>query len=131
MVVCVVRGALSDVPGNPGAAEHDAGEGVIYGVGGRDDPDAFGAREPNAVVGEELLRLVDAVAELGRPLVDVVEKAQWEVLVNPAGTDIGCMQAGSRYALVEFLGWGVREKEEKDRQGRGKAGSESGVCELP
>lgn len=102
-VVRVVRLALAHVPGDAAPAEHDAREGVVEGVGGGDDADALGPAFPDAVVGEEFFGFVDAVAELGGPLVDVIEEAEGEVLVDAAGADIGCVKPGARDSLVEFL----------------------------
>ncbi len=104
LAVGVVRGALAYVPGHAGAAQHDAREAVVERVGGGDDADALGAPDPDPVVGEELLGLVDAVAELGGPLVDVVEEAEGDVGVHAAGADVGGVEAGAGDALVEFLG---------------------------
>ncbi len=73
LVVRVVRVALADVPGHAAAAEHDAREGAVEGIGCGDDADALGATDPDSVVREELFGFVDAVAELSGPLVDVVE----------------------------------------------------------
>ena len=104
LAVGVVRRALANVPRHAGAAQHDAREAVVERVGGGDDADVLGAPDPDPVVGEELLGLVDAVAELGGPLVDVVEEAEGDVGVHAAGADVGGVEAGAGDALVEFLG---------------------------
>ena len=104
LIVGVVWLAFSHIPGDAAAAEHDAGEGVVEGVGGGNDANAFGPADPDAVVGEEFFGFVDAVAELSGPLVDVVQKAEREVLVDAARTDVGGVEAGARNAFVEFLG---------------------------
>ena len=101
--VRVVRLAFSYIPRHAGPAQHDAGERVVERVGGGDDADAFGATDPDAVVGEELFGFVNAVAELGRPLVDVVEEAEGNIGVHAAGADIGGVEAGAGDTLVEFL----------------------------
>ena len=101
--VRVIRLRFSNVPGDAAAAQHHAGEGVVERVGGGDDADAFGAPDPDPVVGEEFFGFVDAVTELGRPLVDVVEEAEGEVGVYAAGTDVGGVEAGAGDALVELL----------------------------
>lgn len=103
LVVGVVGLRLTNVPGDAGTAEHDAGEGVVESVGGGNDTDALGTTLPDAVVGQELLGLVNAVAELGGPLVDVVEEAEWQVLGNTTWTDVGGVETGAGDTLVEFL----------------------------
>lgn len=103
LVVRVVRLALAYIPRHTAASEHDAGEGVVESVGRGHDTDALGSAFPDSVVGEQLLRFVDPVAELSRPLVDVVEEAYGEVLVDPAGADVGGMEPSARDAFVEFL----------------------------
>jgi hypothetical protein len=73
LVVRVVGLGFADVPGHAGAAEHDAREGVVESVCGTDNTHAFGTSDPDPVVSEQFLGLIDAVSELGRPLVDIVE----------------------------------------------------------
>ena len=52
LIVCVVRLAFADVPGDTAASEHDAREGVVEGVGGGDDADTLCSAFPDSVVGE-------------------------------------------------------------------------------
>ena len=66
---------------------------------------------PDAIVGEQLFGFVDAVAELGGPLVYVVKEAEGKVGVDAAGADVGGVEAGAGDTLVKFLGWGVRVSE--------------------
>ena len=103
LIVCVVRLAFADVPGDTASPEHDAGEGVVEGVGGGDDADALGPTFPDSVVREQFFGFVDPVAELGRPLVDVVEEAEGKVLVDAARANVGCVEAGAGDTFVEFL----------------------------
>lgn len=103
LVVGVVGLGLADVKGDAGAAEHDAREGEVDGLGGRDDADALETVDPDAVVRQHFFSFIDAVAELRRPLVDVVEETHGDVLVDTAGADIGSVETGARDALIEFL----------------------------
>ncbi len=75
LVVGVVGLGFAHVPGDAGAAQHDAAEAVVEGIGGGDDADADGPAFPDAVVCEEFFGFVDAVAELRGPLVDVIKEA--------------------------------------------------------
>ena len=102
-VVGVVGLGLADVPGYAGASEHDAREGVVKSVSSADDAYALGAPYPDPIVGKELLGLIDAVAELGCPLVDVVEQTEGKILADAAWTNVGSMEASARDSLVEFL----------------------------
>ncbi len=104
LIVGVVGLAFSHIPGDAAAAEHDAGEGVVESVGGGNDANAFCPADPDAVVREEFFGFVDAVAELSGPLVDVIEEAEGEVLVDAAGAYVGGVEAGARNAFIEFLG---------------------------
>ena len=104
LIVGVIGLAFSHIPGDPAAAEHDAGEGVVESVGGGDNTNAFGPADPNAVVSEKFFGFVDAVTELSGPLVDVIEEAEGKVLVDAARAYVGGVEAGARDAFVEFLG---------------------------
>ena len=68
----------------------------------------MGAAFPDTVICEEFFGFVNAVAELGGPLVDVVEEAEGNVGMDAAGADVGGVEAGAGDTLVKFLGWGVR-----------------------
>lgn len=103
LVVGVVGLGLADVPGDTGTTEHDAGEGVVERISGADDTNTLGTADPDTVVGQELLGLVDAITELGSPLVDVVEKANGEILGNATRTDVGGVETGTGDTLIEFL----------------------------
>ena len=103
LVVGVVRLGLADIPGDTGTAEHDTREGVVEGVGSADDTNTLGTANPDTVVGQELLGLVDTVTELGGPLVDVVKKTNGEILRNATRADVGGVKTGTRDTLVEFL----------------------------
>jgi hypothetical protein len=80
LVVGIIRLGLADIPRNTGSAEHDTGEGVVESVSGADDTNTLGTADPDTVVGQELLSLVNAVTELGGPLVDVIKKTDGKIL---------------------------------------------------
>lgn len=103
LVVCVIWLGFADVPGHSAASEHDAGEGHVEGFGCGNDAYAFRSSNPDAIVGEEFFGLVYAVTELCRPLVDVVEKANRQILCNPARSHVGGMQSSTGDTLVELL----------------------------
>lgn len=103
LIVRVVWLAFAYIPRYTAASEHDTREGVVESVGGRNDADVLGSTFPDSVVGEQFFGFVDPVAELGRPLVDVVQEADGEVLVDAAGADVGGVEAGAGDTFVELL----------------------------
>ena len=103
LVVGIIRLGLADVPGDTGTTEHDTREGVVEGISSADDTNTLGTADPDTVVGQELLSLVNAVTELGGPLVDVVKKTNGKILGNATGADVGSVKTGTRDTLVEFL----------------------------
>ena len=102
-VVGVVWLRLADVPGNTGATKHDTGEGVVESISGADDTNTLGTTDPDTVVGQKLLGLVDAVTELGGPLVDVVKKTNGKILGNATSAYVVSVKTGTRDTLVELL----------------------------
>ena len=103
LVVGIIGLALADIPRDTRTTEHRTSEGEVERIGGGNDTNAPQTLDPNAVIREHLLGLVKAITELGGPLVDIVEKADRDVLVNTTGADIGGVQTGTRDTLVEFL----------------------------
>lgn len=110
LIVGIVRLAFPHVPGNARATEHDARERVVEGVGRGDDADALGAAFPDAVVCEEFFGFVNAVPELGCPLVNVIEEADREIRVHATGANVGRMETGARHTFVEFLNKAVSKR---------------------
>lgn len=106
LVIGIVGLALADIPRDTGTAQHDTSEGQVQSLGGRHNTDATQTLDPDSVVSKHLLSLVDSVAELRGPLVDVVEKANGQVLVDTAGADVGGVQASTGDTLIEFLSIG-------------------------
>lgn len=103
LVVGIVRLALSDIPWHTGSSKHDTGEGEVEGLLGGDDTDTPQSLDPDTVVSQHFLGLVDTVAKLSSPLVDVVKKADGNILVNTTGSDVGGVKSGTGDTLVEFL----------------------------
>ena len=103
LVVGVIGLGLADIPRDTGSTEHDTREGVVEGISSADDTNTLGTADPDTVVGQELLSLVNAVTELGGPLVDVVKKTNGKILGNTTGANVGGVKTGTRDTLVEFL----------------------------
>jgi hypothetical protein len=103
LIISVVRLRLADIPWDTGATEHDTSETHVQRIGGADDTNALGSGLPNTVVGEEFLGFIDTVTELGGPLVDIVKETEGNILRNTTGADIGSVETGTGYSLVEFL----------------------------
>ena len=102
-VVGVVGLRLADVPGDTGSAEHDTGERVVDGIGSGDDTNTLGAANPDTVVSQHFLGLVNAITELSGPLVDIVEQSNGQILRHTSRADVGSVETGARNTLVEFL----------------------------
>lgn len=108
LVVGIVRLALSDIPWHTGATEHDTGKGEVKSLGGGNNSNTSQSLDPDTIVCQHLLGLVDTVAELSSPLVDVVKKTDRNILVNTAGAHVGGVETGTGDTLVEFLeSWSV------------------------
>ncbi len=103
LVIGIVRLALADIPWDARSTEHDTSEGEIQSIGGRDNTNTLETVDPDTVVRKHFLGLVDPVAKLGGPLVDVVKEANGKILVDTTWADIGSMETGTRDTLVEFL----------------------------
>eukprot|EP00053_Salpingoeca_punica_P008372 m.75267 g.75267 ORF g.75267 m.75267 type:complete len:437 (+) comp14572_c0_seq1:246-1556(+) len=101
-VVGIVGLRLAEIPGHAGATQHDTGEAVVEGLLGGDDANVNKALLPDAVAGQQLLHLVNALRELLGKLVDVLQETQRQVQGDAARPDIGGMHACAGDALVEL-----------------------------
>ena len=81
-VISVVGCGLPDVVLDASAPEHHAAAAPVDGVLGGDHPDVDSPLLPQPVVRHHVLNLVQALAELGDELVDVVQKTDRDVLGN-------------------------------------------------
>ena len=63
------------------APEHHAAAAPVDGVLGGDDPDVDGPLLPQPVVGDDVLHLVQPLAELGDELVNIIEATDRNILL--------------------------------------------------
>lgn len=103
LVIGVIGGGLANIPRNARSSKHDAREGEVESIGGGDDTDTTETVDPDTVVRQHFFGLVDTVAELGGPLVDVIEQADGDILRDATGSDICGVETGARDTLIEFL----------------------------
>lgn len=103
LIVGIVWLSLADIPWDTGTTKHDSGETVVQGILCGNDTDTLGTGLPDSVVSQKFFNLVDAVAKLSSPLVDIVEETDWKILVDTAWTDVGGVETGARDTLVELL----------------------------
>lgn len=103
LVVSVVWLVLADIEGNTGTSEHDTGERKVQSLRSRNDTNTSQSLNPDTVISQHLLGLVDSVAELGGPLVNIVEKTNGDILVDTTGSNVGSVKTSTGNTLVEFL----------------------------
>jgi hypothetical protein len=103
LVVGIVRLGLADIPRDTGATQHDTSETHVQSVGSVNDTNTLGSGLPDTVIRKQLLGLVDTVTELGGPLVDVIQKADRDILRDTTGANVGSVETGTGHTLVEFL----------------------------
>jgi hypothetical protein len=103
LVVSVVWLVLADIEGNAGTSEHDTSEGKVQSLSSRNNTNTSQSLNPDTVIGQHLLGLVDSVAELGSPLVNIVEKTNRNILVDTTGSNVGGVETSTGNTLVEFL----------------------------
>lgn len=103
LIVRIIWLALAYIPRHTAASKHDAGERVVESVGGGDDTNALGSTFPDSIISEQFFGFIYPVPKLSRPLVNVVEEAEGEVLMDAARADVGRVKAGARDTFVEFL----------------------------
>ena len=103
LVVGVVRLGLTDIPWHTRSTEHDTSEAHVQRISGVDDTHTLSSGLPDTVVRQQFLGLVNAVAELRGPLVDVVKQAKGKILGHTARADVGGVETGTGDTLVKFL----------------------------
>ena len=103
LIVRIIWLALAYIPRYTAASKHDAGERVVESVGGGDDTNVLGSTLPDSIISEQFFGFIYPVPKLSRPLVDVVEEAEGEVLMDAARADVGRVKAGAGDTFVEFL----------------------------
>jgi hypothetical protein len=72
LVVCIIGLTLANIPWYARTTEHNTSERVVQGVGCRHDTDVFCSADPDSVVCEKFLGLIDTVGKLSGPLVDII-----------------------------------------------------------
>ena len=103
LAICVVRRALADIPWHTRASKHDTSERKVESLGSRYNTNTLQPVDPDTIVCQHLLGLIDTITELCCPLVDVIEKAHGNILVDTTWSDVGGVETSTRYTLIEFL----------------------------
>ena len=103
LVVGVIGLALADIPWDTGATEHNSTEGQVQGFLGRQNTNTTQTLNPDTVIRQHFLGLVDTVTKLGSPLVDIVEQTNGDILVDTSGTNVSGVKSGTGDTLIEFL----------------------------
>jgi hypothetical protein len=103
LVVGIIGLVLSDIERNTRTSKHNTSEGKVQGLSGGNNTNTPQSLNPDTVISQHLLGLVDSVAELGSPLVNIVEKANGDILMNTTGSNVGSVETGAGNTLVEFL----------------------------
>lgn len=103
LVVGVVGLGLADIPWHTGTTEHDTGETHVQCIRSVDNANTLGSGLPDTVVCEKFFGLIDTVTELSGPLVDIVQKTDWDILRDTTRADVGGVETGTGNTLVEFL----------------------------
>jgi hypothetical protein len=101
--ISIIRLALSNIPWNTRTAKHNTSEGKVEGICSRDNSNSLRASNPNTVVGQQFFGLIDTVCKLGSPLIDIIQKADREILMDTTRSDIGSVETGSGHSFIEFL----------------------------
>jgi hypothetical protein len=91
----IIRLTLSHIPRHTRSTKHDTGERIVQCIRSRHNSNTLRSANPNAVIGQKLLGLINTISELGGPLINVIQKTNREVLVDATGSDIGGMKTGS------------------------------------
>lgn len=103
LVIGVIGGGLADIPRNSRSSKHNTREGEVESIGGGDNTNTTKTVDPDTVVRQHFFGLVDTVAELGGPLVDVIEQADGDILRDATRSDVCGVETGARDTLIEFL----------------------------
>mmetsp|Transcript_4758 Transcript_4758/g.11747 ORF Transcript_4758/g.11747 Transcript_4758/m.11747 type:complete len:443 (+) Transcript_4758:85-1413(+) len=101
-VVHVVRLHLANVPRNPAAAQHGAGEAVRHGVARAHLANLHEPLLPDSIAVEHLLELVDARRKLLREQVDIFAESQRQVLRHASWSHVRGVHARTADSLVEL-----------------------------
>ena len=75
-------------------SQHNTAAAIIDGVLGGDDTNVDSPLFPKSVVSDEILHLVQSLAEFSDELVDIVKETNRNVLVNSARSHVGCVHSG-------------------------------------
>ncbi len=99
--VALIGLRLAKIPGDVGAAQHDAGEAPGQGLFLGHHADVDVALLEDAVFGDQALDIGQGLGEFLAPATDVVDQVHRQILVDAAGTEIVGVETRPAGALVE------------------------------
>merc|ERR1711962_560574 len=101
-VVSIIGLRLPEVPLDASASQHRTAAAPVDGVLGRDHSDVDDSLLEKSVVRDQVLNFIQPLAELGDELIDIVKKADGDVLVDTTRSNISSMHSGSTGTLVKL-----------------------------
>ena len=75
-------------------SQHHPAATPVDGVLGGDDPNVDSSLLPKSVVSDEILHLVQSLAEFSDELIDIVQEPDGDILVDPARPHVRCVHPG-------------------------------------
>ena len=101
LVIAFIRLGAAQIPGHAGPAHHHPGETPIQRLLFRDNRDIDVALFENPVFGQQGFDIVQQGGEFHAPLHDIVQQRTRQVLMHPAGAEIGGVQARTTGAFIK------------------------------
>merc|ERR1719180_425935 len=101
-VVCIVWLRFPKIPFDASAAKHHPAASPVDSILSRDDADVNHSLLEQPIVRDQVLDLIKPLAELCYELVDVIEKTNWNVLVDSSRSHISSMHSSSTGAFIEL-----------------------------
>ena len=101
-VVSIIGLRLPQVPLDASASQHHTAAAPVDGVLGRDHSDVDDSLLEKSVVRDQVLNFIQPLAELGDELIDIVKKADGDVLVDTSWSNISSMHSSSTGTFVEL-----------------------------
>merc|ERR1712212_1013801 len=101
-VVSIVWLRFPKIPFDASASEHYPTASPVDRILSRDDADINDSLLEQPIVGDQVLHFIKSLAKLCDELVDVVEKTNWDVLMNSSWSNISSMHSSSTGAFIEL-----------------------------
>jgi hypothetical protein len=103
LVICIIGLGFAYIPWHTGTSKHNSSKAHVQSVRSTYHPNTLRSGFPDPVISKQLFCFINSVAKLSRPLVNIIEKAERNILGDTTRANIRSVEASTGNPFIKLL----------------------------